>query len=303
MKLIQKQIIIFSGFIVFILFGYFAIGNFNSSQLGEMKTDIRTINTLSQSGIETDTGKRLETIANSGTNWGMSPFGSGKPLIEEEKKPVFKKPNTEWKTRTLSGITYVFGEGNPVGIAMDRSQIEAMNTPCGNDVSLIEKGICDAELGFMYITPEIEKHLLAALSDPNWSKLATECENHFRAREGPDALTNAQNDPSYLIFDRVFSPGFLDIDRFISIEPTTGLKMLNNHLTISLAKFVMNGMYDGASRGEPQPNPYGDCVDRYGQDISKNLVATTILYTHPLMEVKGIIHEVFKEYTIPFSFY
>jgi hypothetical protein len=42
----------------------------------------------------------------------MSPFGSGKPNMEEEK-PKFKKPNLEWKMRTINGITYVFGEGNP----------------------------------------------------------------------------------------------------------------------------------------------------------------------------------------------
>jgi hypothetical protein len=41
-------------------------------------------------------------------------------------------------------------------------------------------------------------------------------------------------------------------------------------------------MYDGASRGEPQPNPYGDCVDRYAKNIAQHLVATTNLYMNPL---------------------
>ncbi len=277
MQLTQKHIISIPMVAILAIIGYFAVQNNAPSQSDGVKS-----NPISQSGIETDTDKRLETVANSGTAWGMSPFGSGKPLTEEEKKPEFKKPNTEWKTRTLSGITYVFGEGNPTGIAMTLGQIDAMTKTCENNIGLAEKGICSLETGFMYTTPEVEKHLLLALSDPNWSKLATECENSFRARENTDTFANTRNDSSYLVFDRVFAPGFLDIERFISIDPTTGLKILNNNLIINLAKFVMNGMYDGERRGEPQPNPYGDCVDRYGKNIALHLVATTNLYTRPL---------------------
>ncbi len=287
MQLIQKHIISISVVAVFAILGYFVVQNNTPSQSDGIK-----INTISQSGIETDTGKRLETVANSETQWGMSPFGSGKPLTEEEKKPIFQKPNIDWKSRsvTLSDgrtLYYEFGKGNPAGVAMSLGQIDAMTKTCENDISLAEKGICDAESGNMsYMTSEIERHLLLALSDPNWSKLATECENSFRATEGLDALANARNDLSYLIFDRVFEPGFLDIERFISVDPTTGLKILNNNLTISLAKFVMNGMYDGASRGESQLNPYGDCVDRYGKNIVLHLVATTNLYMRPLQSVE-----------------
>ena len=276
MQFTQKHIIgiIISGLVL--VGGYFAVQNNTPSQSDG-------VNTISQSGIETDTGKRLETVANSGTQWGMSPFGSGKPLTEEEKKPEFKKPNTEWKTRTLNGITYVFGEGNPTGIAMTLDQIDAMTKTCENNVGLAEKGICNIESGLMsYVTPEVEKYLLLALSDPNWSKLATECEKNFRFLEGMDSYGNAKNDPTYLIFDRVFAPGFLDIDRFMSVEPATGLKILNTGLTIGLPNFLMRAMLDGQAEADGSKNPYGDCVDQYGKSIVRNLVIATNLYMAPL---------------------
>jgi hypothetical protein len=269
--------------------GYLIIGQTHPSTSDGVNISTGSVN-ISQSGIETDTGARLMTLAQSGTQWGISPFGSGKPLTEE-KKPEFKKPNTEWKSRsvTLSDgrtLYYEFGKGNPSGVSLDKTQIAAMTKTCENNVGLAEKGICNVELGFMYITPEVEKHLLLALSDPNWSKLATVCEKNFLTREThltqEVKIQMITGDTNFLYFDRVFAPGFLDLDRFISVEPTTGFKVLNNNLVISLAKFVMNAMYDGALRGESQPNPYGDCVDKYGKDIALHLVAATNLYARPL---------------------
>ena len=196
MKLIQKQIIIFSGFIVFILFGYFAFQNFNSSQSDEVTT-ITNINTntgiqdsISQSGIETDTAKRIETVANSGTSWGMSPFSSGKPLTEEEYKPVFRKPNIEWKTRQVAlndgrTLTYVFGEGNPKEVTLDDAGIQEMADTCSDmppsiDIKptnkraemLWKNGFCNGENNRpRYLSRQVEYHILMALSSPQWQDL------------------------------------------------------------------------------------------------------------------------------------
>ncbi len=293
MQLTQKYIIgiIISGLVL--VLGYFAVQNNTPSQSDGVK-----VNTISQSGIETDTGKRLETVANSGTAWGMSPFGSGKPLTEEEKKPEFKKPNTEWKTRTLSGITYVFGEGNPKKIALNFEQLQEMSKKCvltstsetliTSTMSLMN-GFCNPENEMLrYVTPEIEKHLLLALSDPSWSKLATECEKNFRAIEQgyyiSDAKANNAQNSSWpnLYFDLTFSSGFLDMNNFISIEPNTGWKVLNTGLTISISHFLMQAMLDGQSEGDGHQNPYGDCVDRYGKEIARHFVIATILYMAPL---------------------
>jgi hypothetical protein len=269
MQLTQKHIIsiIVSGLVL--MGGYFAFQNFTASQLNEVNTSTGARNSI--------TGSIIQTGSDINTKWGTSPFASGSSLSgsTDSGATVFQMPKTEWKSRSVT-----LSDGS-------LEQIDAMTKTCENNISLAEKGICNVESGNMsYITPEVEKHLFLALSDSNWSKLATECENSFRAREGSDALENARNDRLYLIFDRVFEPGFLDIDRFISVDPATGLKMLNSNLTISLAKFIMNGMHDGALRGEAQPNPYGDCIDRYGKNIAIHLVATTNLYMRPLQSAE-----------------
>jgi hypothetical protein len=226
MKLIQKQIIIFSGFIVFTLFGYFAFQNFNSSQSDEVTTITNTVakDSVSQSGIETDTNKRLETVTNSGTNWGMSPFGSGKPLTEEEneKKPVFKKPNTEWKARTINSITYRLGEGNPTEVAvMDIKAYYNCTTPYEKR-AMDQSGVISGCPETQYLTKEIEQALVKMLQSPLWEKVVTECRDTFQFSLNVDR------------FDAAFVTGnVLDLNTIISIGPD-GRKKLN-------------GLYDLAS--------------------------------------------------------
>ncbi len=299
MQLKQKHIIGISAVIAFVILGYFAVQSNTSSQSDGVKLSPRTISSLSQSGIVKDKGIRLETVAHSGPAWAASPFGTGKPLTEEAKS-VFQKPDTEWKSRFVmlkDGRTlyYEFGKGNPEGVAMNFEQIKEMSKKCvltSTNESLttatmsLMNGFCNPENEMLrHVTSEIEKHLLAAISDPNWSKLATECEKNFRAVEQgyyvSDAkIINAQ-DTSWptLYFDLAFSPGFLDLNKFISIEPNTGWKYLNTGLTVGVSNFLMQAMFDG--QGKPQ-NSYGDCVDRYGKEITRHLVIATILYMAPL---------------------
>ncbi len=299
MQLTQKHIIGISVVaILAIVVGYFAVQNNTPSQSDGVKS-----NPISQSGIEIDTGKRLETVANSGTQWGMSPFGSGKLLEEAETKPEFKKPNTEWKSRTVTlsdgrTLYYEFGKGNPSEIALNFEQIQEMSKKCvlknTNEMLTtatmsLMNGFCNPENEMLrHVTSEIEKHILLALSDPNWSKLATECEKNFRAVEKryyiSDAKINIAQNASWqnLYFDLVFSSGFLDMDNFISIEPNTGWKSLNTGLTVGISNFLMQAMLDGQSEGDAHQNLYGDCVDRYGKEITRHLVIATILYMAPL---------------------
>jgi hypothetical protein len=262
MKNIQKYSIIFSGFIAFILLGYFALQNLPPSQSDEMK------NSLSQSGKENNTRKSLETVSQSGNQWGENPFGTGTSSTGDTKKPVFKKPNTEWKTRTLSGITYVFGEGNPKEVALDRRGIQDAYNKCssGNEQKFSEKGFCSWQ-GFQYMSPEVEKHLFMALSDPNWIKLAIECNNTFKWAD------QYQPNPEYYNFDHVFSPGFLNIENFIQIDPITGWKQLGD--AAGLSKFLLRATHNGAIEWV---NPYGNCVDRYAIEIMRHLDIANDLY-------------------------
>lgn len=295
MQLTQKHIIgiIISGLVL--VGGYFAVQDTTPSQSDGVNTSTGTNNTISQSdtGVETDTGKRLEIVSKSNTGWGMSPFGSGKPLTEEEKKSEFKRPNTEWKTRTLQladgrWMTYVFGEGNPAGVSMSLEQIKEIDKICTDETSpegrkLIDSHVCSQESGTMfYMTPEIEKHLLLALSDSNWIKLATECKKNFKFMETSDAFINAQNDSEYPLFDRVFSPGWLDMDRYFYIDPNTGLKLLNRIRVNNIAGFLIDASHYGRRKDDGWINPHGDCVDRYAREIVRNLYIAQDLYKLPL---------------------
>lgn len=78
--------------------------------------------TAAQGTGDMDSLARLDAYAKSGTSWGMSPFGRGAPLTEESVSKL-KKPNTEWNTRTINGITYGFGEGNPGVVAMNEKAL------------------------------------------------------------------------------------------------------------------------------------------------------------------------------------
>ena len=71
------------------------------------------------------------------------------------------------------------------------------------------------------------------------------------------------------------------MDNFISIESNTGWKSLNTGLIVGISNFLMQAMLDGQSEGDGHQNPYGDCVDRYGKEITRHLVIATILYMAP----------------------
>ena len=226
------------------------------------------------STIETDSLKRLETYGSSGVNWGMSPFGSGKPLTEEEK-PVFKKPNLEWKTRTINGITYVFGEGNPKEVALTKTGIEEMNKSCADIPKENLEKFCGQSYGnFRYVSKEVENHIMLALSDPNWVKIQTEC----RASFYPENLaTTSQDSFSY---DEMFSKeNMLDINNYISIDPQTGLKIFTGG---GYSKFLMEATLNGGGRGELKFNKNGDCVDKYASGIIKNLDIASAYFNDPL---------------------
>ncbi len=227
---------------------------------------------IAQSGIESDTLERLKTHSESSTGWGMSPFGSGKPLTEESpQKTAFQMPNTEWKTRTLSGITYEFGKGNPKEVALDQAGLGRLSKECEDPNilnSLNEKGVCNPETARpYYLSPEVELHIISALSSPDWENLYQKCEKNIRF--GDTAWRSQSSDPS-LLFDQVFGSGILNIDNFITIDKENGRKKLNTNLVMLLIDFL-EGSKAMIGRGEPIMNPYGDCVDQYSFGILHDL--------------------------------
>ncbi len=222
MKTISKHIIIFSGFSIFFFLGYIAFQNTNiqSSQSDE------TNESLSQSDKEAHTGKSLNIVSQSGGEWGNNPFATGTTSSGNIKKLEFVKPNTEWKTRTLSGITYVFGEGNPKEVALDVNQLEKyfQNIAPQNDYG-----------DYGYVTMEVEKLLFELLSHPSLP-LFIECFPR-------DSIPSSTESSQYLNFFDMVRPGFFDLDSFLFVDQHTGRKELNTAKLISLVWFLRDQAY------------------------------------------------------------
>lgn len=216
---------------------------------------------ISSEGIETDTGKRLEIYTHSGSNWGMNPFGSGKPLTEVEEKPKFHKPNTEWKTRTLSGITYVFGEGNPKEVALPESEMIACNrqddAPCNDN-------------GAGYVDPLLEKLVYDVLSSPDWEPLLQNCVKDFRI---VDSFNQVSNKSSILNYDHLINLGsYISVEEVFIINPKTGRKNISKEGYDKLAGlhyYIRMGTSD--FDGNPLPG-ISKCVDTYGLNIANMLI-------------------------------
>ncbi len=282
----QKFYLSFSLLVLFLGYASFIGMSYKKEQLSQqVTTDVPVLS----SGNTSSTGIIL---SDSGSNQSGSVTQNSTGTTTK-----FKKPNTEWKSRTLSGITYVFGEGNPKEVALSQDDIFELNQKSCTEIEKLDSptdiGFCDPNTGYKYVTREVEQYILSALSDPNWAKLMEECESQFRFVDRyitPEQLQVISQDPyqnkSFMYYDKVFSPGFLDIDNFILIDSNTGLKKLNTILTTGISNFLMQAMLDGQSEADGSQNPYGDCVDRYAKDIVRNLITADNLYSQPLVSIK-----------------
>ena len=178
----------------------------------------------------------------------VNPF-SGSTDCKKEEKPKFHKPNTEWKTRTLSGITYVFGEGNPREVALSQSQLEDIHKKCGTESDPNNEGYLCKE-GDGYVTPEVEKYLKAGLSDPNWEKFA--------------GCFHPSERISYIL-----EPNFLDINTFLTINTQTGRKELDVMKITGILDNLKNSVYP--PEDWPEDVERNVCMSTYGTRIYQNI--------------------------------
>jgi hypothetical protein len=118
--------------------------------------------------------------------------------------PIFHQPILEWGTRTLSGITYIFGEGNPKEI----------------QIKLQDEYNQQYADGFT-VRPETEKGLLEFLSNPMLATVVNKCGGFIRPRDGMD-IGLEQHLPQAL-FTTDFS-----LESMISIDLSTGTKILDS---------------------------------------------------------------------------
>ncbi len=196
----------------------------------------------------------------------------------------FHMPNLEWKSRDVTladgrTLHYVFGEGNPKGVALDQEGLEKLAVQCDNDHSgtLAIAGICDAESGRpLYVSAEVEYLLASSLASEDWKNLFKFCKDAIRFGDGLFPLESTER----LRFDEVFSTNFLDIDNFLLVDKDTGFKKIDRQKLWQITSFLEWSRGENG-RGEPIINPYGNCVDQYGQGIIDNLYKTFDRYMLP----------------------
>jgi len=260
-----------------------------------LENDKQTQNNSGYISHTNNTGANISSVVSSEAQAsGSSESGeslSGIKKTQTQSGFVFHAPNTEWKARTITlsdgrVVTYRFGEGNPEEVALTLSGIEDLGKEQCNHFetekgkAFYDAGLCDPNTGLRYVSPEVEKHIQVALSDPSWYNLATECEKAIRVKD--EDRINEKTDPSIMYYDKMFTPGFLDIENFITIDPMTGMKKLDMGRSIRLATHLMRAMYNGYKNPTDWVNPYGDCVDRHGSNIVRHLEQAVDLYNAPL---------------------
>lgn len=258
--------------------GYFVV-------LSTGSVSVSVHNEQSKQEVRVSSGSSIHTKTNTSSNWGDSPFATGKTTSVAKTpaiKPRVNIPNLEWKTRTVTlkdgrKVTYEFGKGNPKEVALSLDDIKAARARCGtNEDPLNEGPFCKEYDG--YVSKEVEEHILAALSDPNWDKLLTECREQLT-----EEISSYGKDATYSdVFNHAFDSDIRSIDNFISINLNNGRKELNLIKVMGLrdllrhSTFAVRNMYNDT---KPYKNP--TCVDTYGKRIMYNFDAALSYFVNP----------------------
>lgn len=196
----------------------------------------------------------------------------------------FHVPNIEWKPRDITladgrTLHYTFGEGNPKEVALSPEEFKKAQDQCGTatDAGYI-RSFCSEESGYM--SSEVEKYLLLALSDAGWTDLLTLCKENLTHGD----VSIDPSDPLRPNFSSVSQSSYTDMDNWITIDDQ-GRKNLNAGRLLYLMQWLRAGTDASWKdyKGE-EPSPYSDktCVDRYAGDILKNLSLAMQYYTRPL---------------------
>jgi len=162
--------------------------------------------------------------------------------------------NTTWTPRTLSGVSYQFGVGNPretdksVGelneLSKECRKVESTKASCGLEI------ITSTESVYHYMnedgtfeeptakptrmTLEIEYLVYSFLSNPILREAGVKCGEHFWRNEGIAKTIYLQDDIGFIYHENWWNPYNIDINRIITINPDTGRKELNTELIWSL---------------------------------------------------------------------
>jgi hypothetical protein len=133
---------------------------YEASNYFEINDQVNTTNKASQEHVarKADAKKKKDTASNTG--WPLNPFNKGKIVTgSQSNMPVFRTPLLTWQTKTIRGIKYTFGAGNPAEVTPKREDYE-------DDFDYSHDNV---------VTVETEKNLLAFLSNPTLENVLNKC--------------------------------------------------------------------------------------------------------------------------------
>ena len=143
-----------------------------------------------------------------------------KEIATQNSIKGFAMPNTNWPTREINGISYVFGEGNPEEVALDPSEY----TGDGKWQD--------------YVTPESEAYLKEFLEDESLKDFVDKCGDKLE-------LTNNNTMPGF----NITHSEDLDINKLLLINADTGRKQFDESKVFGISQLFssVSSTLDGDS--------------------------------------------------------
>lgn len=131
--------------------------------------------------------------------------------------PIFHQPILDWGTRTFSGLTYIFAEGDPKEVALRREDF-------ASDLDLMYQEV---------VSKRFESNLRRFLENPSLGNIINKCGHLLKPQDGYDTPI-IRNFP-----DSIFTTTF-NLEDIIVIDAKTGRKAVNHDrydaLSVALAE-------------------------------------------------------------------
>ena len=239
--------------------GYFISVILRNEESSIPNTSVISSETRNPASASVILTKEESALAHSGTMKELPPCNLVNPFsgaidCKKEEKPKFHKPNTEWKTRTLNingqWLTYEFGKGNPAGAEPLSDEEKVVYKKCYYN-TVVNTLDCPPPPGTFamtegYVTPDIEKNLRNLITDPNWEKVLTNCEQQFRQYQDISGTSNTDF-PGFVTYDTMLDGRALSPENLMGIDDSTGRKRLNLVLKDWLRTAILAGVKNDGS--------------------------------------------------------
>lgn len=246
---------------------------------------------VTHTGLDSSIQKIMRSVNGVEINPFVSRSGSSGQIaqtvktVQKLKEKIHMQLNSTWETQTIQlkdgrTVTYKFGEGNSKEVALTTEELKATYKRCGSKEDPDWQGeFCGEEAG--YVSPEVEEHLLIALSDKNWPTLIKECSEQLKYSE---TFYEGHPEEKDILYRQLVTPDFLSPNNWIAIDLNTGRKSLNLAKIFALQSFFYKGtFFYWKLYNDDKPAPYKNayCIDIYAREINRQLTIATEYYRRP----------------------